>query len=197
MSLRAFLALPLDEVIVERLVEVQRSLASAGARVRWVGAENLHLTIKFLGDVADEQLPDVCRAAEEVSAQIEPFEFSVASVISVPPAVRLRSRQAGAMRMVWVGVDEPAGRLERLHELLEESYADMGFPKENRSFRPHLTLGRVKSGRNVRELRQAVDEIAETAFGIASVNEVIVFSSQLTPDGPVYSPLAKVKLGRN
>ena len=189
MSLRTFLALPLDEEIVERLVDVQRSLASAGARVRWVAGENLHLTIKFLGDVTDEQLGEVCRVAEAVAAQIEPFEFSVASVTSVPPA--------GAMRMVWVGIDEPTGRLEKLHELLEESYAAMGFGKENRSFRPHLTLGRVKGGQNVRQLRAAVSEIAETDFGITSVNELIVFSSQLTPDGPVYSPLAKAKLGNS
>ena len=187
MSLRTFLALPLDEEIVERLVEVQRSLASAGARVRWVNEKNLHLTIKFLGDVTDEQLGDVCRVAEEVASQIEPFEFSVSSVTSVPPA--------GAMRMVWVGIDEQTGRLEKLHELLEESYARMGFKKENRSFRSHLTLGRVKSGQNVKQLRAAVAEIAETNFGITSVNEMIVFSSELTPDGPIYSPMAKVKLG--
>ena len=187
MSLRTFLALPLDEEIVERLVDVQQSLASAGARVRWVDGENLHLTIKFLGDVTDEQLPEVCRVAEEVASQVEPFEFSVAQVTSVPPA--------GAMRMVWVGIDEQTGKLNRLHELLEASYAAMGFGKENRSFRPHLTLGRVKGGRNVKPLRAAVSEIADTEFGIASVNEMIVFSSQLTPDGPIYSPMTTVKLG--
>ncbi|MCK4624986.1 MAG: RNA 2',3'-cyclic phosphodiesterase [Phycisphaerae bacterium] len=187
MSLRTFLALPLNETIVERLVEVQQSLSSAGARVRWVDGENLHLTIKFLGDVTDEQLPEVCRVAEESARQIEPFEFSVAQVISIP--------QAGAMRMVWVGIDEQTGKLNRLHELLEESYAEMGFGKESRSFRPHLTLGRVKSGQNVKQLRAAIDEIAEAEFGIASINEMIVFSSQLTPDGPIYSPMTKVKLG--
>ena len=187
MSLRAFLALPLDEVIVERLVEVQRSLASAGARVRWVGAENLHLTIKFLGDVTDRQLPDVCRVAEDVARQAEPFEFSISRIISVP--------KAGPMKMVWVGIDESTGRLEKLYQLLEESYADMGFPKENRAFRPHLTLGRVKGGKNVRELRAAVDEIAETDFGLQPAEKMIVFSSELMPGGPVYLPMAKVKLG--
>ncbi len=189
MSLRTFLALPLDETIIEKLVEVQRSLASAGARVRWVKPENLHLTIKFLGDVTDEQLSDVCQAAEESARRVEPFKFSVVRVESVPPT--------GAMRMVWVGIDEQTGRLEKLHELLEESYAAMGFSKENRSFRPHLTLGRVKGGRNVKQLREAVSEIEETDFGIASVNKLIVFSSKLTPDGPVYSPMATVNFGEN
>ncbi len=187
MSLRTFLALPLDEVIVERLVEVQRSLSSAGARVRWVDGKNLHLTIKFLGDVTDDQLGDVCRVAGEVASQIEPFEFSVARVTSVPPV--------GAMRMVWVGIDEQTGKLNRLYELLEKSYAAMGFGKESRSFRPHLTLGRVKSGQNVRQLREDVSEIADTEFGIASINEMIVFSSKLTPAGPIYSPMVTVKLG--
>ncbi len=187
MSIRTFLALPLDEGIVEHLVEVQRSLSSAGARVRWVDGENLHLTIKFLGDVTDRQLPDVCRVAEDVARQAEPFEFSISRIISVP--------SAGAMKMVWVGIDEPTGRLEKLYQLLEESYADIGFPKENRLFRPHLTLGRVKGGKNVRELRAAVDEIAETDFGPQSAEKMIVFSSELTPDGPVYLPMAKSRLG--
>lgn len=187
MSLRTFLALPLDDGIVERLVKVQRSLASAGARVRWVGPVNLHLTIKFLGDVTDEQVPEVCRVAEEVARQIEPFEFSVARVISVPPT--------GAMRMVWVGIDEQTGRMERLHELLEKSYAEIGFKKENRSFRPHLTLGRVKGGQNVRQLRAAVAQFADTDFGATPANKIIVFSSKLTPDGPIYSPMVKAKFG--
>ena len=189
MSIRTFLALPLDESIIEKLADARRSLSSAGARVRWVAGENLHLTIKFLGDVTDEQLPEVCRVAEESARQVEPFEFSVSSVTSVP--------QAGAMRMVWVGIDEPTGLLGKLHELLEQAYAEMGFEKENRSFRPHLTLGRVKGGRNVKQLRAAITEIEDTEFGIASINEIIVFSSKLTPDGPIYSPMAKAKLGNS
>jgi 2'-5' RNA ligase len=187
MAVRTFLALPLDEVIVRRLTEAQRSLSSAGARVRWVALENLHLTVKFLGDVIDEDLDKVCRTAEEIASQTQPFEFSIKGLSSVPPA--------GQMRMVWAGVDEPTGRLEKMHSIMEEAYARLGFRAENRAYRPHLTLGRVKSGQNVAQLRAAVGRYAETDFGVQSAEELIVFSSQLTPKGPVYSPLKQASLG--
>ena len=187
MPVRTFLALPLDEIVVEGLLRAQRALASTGARVRWVESDNLHLTIKFLGDVNDEGLDEVCRVAEKVASQAETFEFSVTGLRSVPPT--------GQMRMVWVDVVEPTGRLERLQAALEEAYAALGFKMENRAFRPHLTLGRVKSGKNVSQLREAVAEYSKTDFGIQSAEELIVFSSKLTPTGPVYSPLKTARLG--
>lgn len=187
MPVRTFLALPLDERIVKSLVEAQRSLSAAGAHVRWVQPENLHLTVQFLGDVEETLLPEVCRLAEGAAGQSEPFEFSVAGLLSAPPA--------GRMRMVWVGIEEPTGRLEAMHARLEEAYAQLGFKTENRRFHPHLTLGRVKSGRNVEELRAAVRGYAETAFGVQPAEELIVFSSQLTADGPIYSPLGRAPLG--
>ena len=186
MAVRTFLALPLDESIVRLLMEAQRSLAAAGGRVRWVESENLHLTIKFLGDVEDEHLNDVCRVAEETASQTEPFEFSVRGLLSVPPA--------GQMRMVWARINEPTGRLERMHALLEQAYADLGFKVENRAFQAHLTLGRVKSGQNVIRLRTAVAGFAETDFGVQPTEELVVFSSELTPNGPIYSPLKKARL---
>ena len=186
MAVRTFLALPLAEKIVRRLAEAQQSLLSAGARVRWVGQTNLHLTIKFLGGVEDDALNEVCRIAEEVAAQTDPFEFSVRGLSSVPPA--------GQMRMVWAGIDEATGRLERMHALLEDAYVHLGFRKENRGFHPHLTLGRVKAGQNVQQLRSAVAAFAETDFGVQPAEELIVFSSKLTPEGPIYSPLKTASL---
>ena len=187
MSIRTFIALELDAAVVERLVAVQRSLSSAGANVRWVAGENLHLTLKFLGEVSEEHLPDVCEVVSQAASQIKPFDFSVSGVVCVP--------RAGAVRMVWAGVDEQTGRLGRLQGMLEESLEDMGFCKENRSYKPHLTLGRLGGTRNVRELRNAVSDIAQTEFGTARAEEIMVFSSQLTPEGPVYAPLSRAKLG--
>jgi len=186
MAGRTFLALPLAEGVVRRLTEAQRQLATVGAHVRWVAPENLHLTVKFLGEVNDEDLGRVCRTAEEIASRVESFPFSVAGLSAVPPA--------GQLRMVWAGIDESTGRLEKLQGLLEAAYAELGFKAENRAFRPHLTLGRVKSGRGVAELRSAVGELAETDFGAQPAEELIVFSSTLTPAGPVYAPLTKAPL---
>jgi 2'-5' RNA ligase len=187
MAVRTFLALPLAEGIVAGLLEARRELMDAGGHVRWVSGQNLHLTVKFLGAVEDRDLSEVCRLAEQAASQVEPFKFVVKGLSAVPPA--------GQMRMVWCGVEEPTGRLARLAELAEQAYVGMGFKGENRRFRPHLTLGRVKTGRNVAQLREAVARFAHTDFGTQPADELIVMSSQLTPDGPVYSPLATARLG--
>jgi len=187
MSIRTFVAIPIDKEITQQLVEVQQALSASGARVRWVAGENIHLTMKFLGDVRDEQINDVCEAAKQVAKKIEPFEFTVAGVMCIPPR--------GALRMIWVGLTDKTGTSEKLQSLLEDTYAQMGFRKENRSFRPHLTLGRVKSSKNTDQLRQAVEKFANKEFGLQLADQIIVFSSQLKPDGPVYSPMATIKLG--
>ena len=187
MPTRTFLALPLDEGIVNRLVKVQQALADSGAQVRWVERENLHLTLKFLGNVFDEQLAEVCRVAKAIAAEAEPFEFAIRGVEAVPAT--------GQLRMVWVGIDEPTGRLAALNDAAERAYSDLGFKQENRQYRPHLTLGRVKSGQGVEDLRHAAGQHRDADFGAQGADELIVFSSHLEREGPVYSPLATLALG--
>ncbi len=186
MLVRTFLALPLDDGIQGRLVAAQESLASAGARVRWVARENLHLTVKFLGGVEDRALGEVCAAAKRSAGEVEPFAFAVRGLSAVP--------NAGPLRMIWAGIDDPTGRLGSLNELLEKSFAALGFKEEKRAFRPHLTLGRVKGGRNASQLRAAAGEWRETDFGEQPAEELIVFSSELTPDGPIYTALSRAPL---
>ena len=188
MMVRTFMALPLSEAVKARLVAAQEDLAAASeARIRWVARENLHLTVKFLGDVEDRTLNDVCAVAAEAAGQVEPFSLAVTGLRAVPPA--------GRMRMVWAGVDEPTRRLAKLHALLEESCASLGFKEENRAFRPHLTLGRVKGGRDVAALRAAAAGFADTDFGACPVDELIVLSSDLGPKGPTYTALSHARLG--
>ena len=188
MAIRTFLALPLDEAIVARLDRAQRDLMGVGAKVRWVGGVNLHLTVKFLGDVQDEDIADVCEVARQVAGQIPPFEFALKGLRSVP--------SSGQMRMVWCDVRDGAGRLVELAALAEEAFAELGYKRELRPYKPHLTIGRVKSGRSIPELRRAVAEHADTDFGLQAATELIVFSSELSKEGPAYAPLATWQLGR-
>ena len=187
MSTRTFLALPLDEAILRGLVAVQRKLARVGADVRWVEPENLHVTVKFLGGVEDAALADVCNVAEQIAAQIEPFGLEIRGVGAQPPA--------GQLRMVWAGIDDPDGGLGRLNDLAERAYAGLGFKQELRQYHPHLTLGRVKTGRKVDALRQVIAELADTDFGRQGADDLLVFASRLTPQGPVYSPMKTIRLG--
>jgi len=119
---------------------------------------------------------------------VAPFEFVVKGLTSVPPA--------GQMRMVWCGVEEASGRLAELAELAEQAYAELGYKRELRPYKPHLTIGRVKSGRSIPELRRAVSGYANAEFGVQPAEELIFFSSELGREGPTYAPLAVAPLGR-
>lgn len=187
MRTRTFLALPMDMGIIDRLVKAQGRLAQAGADVRWVDRENLHVTVKFLGGVADRELGQVCSIAQEIASQIDAFEFVVQGLVAQPPT--------GQLRMVWAGVEEVTGRLRQLQEIAEKAYVGLGFKQENRLYTSHLTLGRIKAGTNVDQLREAVKEFAETDFGVQAADELIVFSSQLEREGPTYTALVTVPLG--
>ncbi|NQU76283.1 MAG: RNA 2',3'-cyclic phosphodiesterase [Planctomycetes bacterium] len=187
MPTRTFLALDLDETIRSRLAKMQQQLADADAAVRWTVPSQLHVTMKFLGDVADQGLPEVCRLAAEVAAGVEAFNFSVAEVLRAPAH--------GQIRMVWIGIVDPSGQMAKLSRLLEEAYAEIGFKAEGRRFQPHMTLGRVKGGRNVAQLCGAIVAAAQTDFGVQSASEIVVYASKLGPHGPMYTPLATCPLG--
>jgi len=186
MATRTFLALDLTAETHRRLGRVQARLAEAGAHVRWVNTEQIHVTVQFLGDVGDEDLPELCRLAAEVAATVEPFDFAVGRVIAAPPG--------GRMRMVWVEVADPTARMGVLHERLNDLAAGMGLKSETRRFRPHLTLGRIKGREGLGTLRKAIGEIAED-FGAQWADQLIVYASRLGRDGPVYTPLATAPLG--
>jgi len=189
MEIRTFVALPLDEAVRDRLAAAREALAAAApaVRVRWVARANLHLTVKFLGGVDERLLAEVCRAAGEVAAAGGPFEFRVRGLAPVPAR--------GPLRMIWAGIEEATGRLTELAERLERTFREMGYKEERRAFHPHLTLGRVKSPRGADALRDAARARAETDFGLQPAEEIVVFSSELTRDGPVYTAVARAPLG--
>ena len=188
MAVRTFLALDIDRSIQDRLAEFQQKLAACEAKGRLVAPENLHVTLHFLGDVADEMTAEVCEMVEAVAGQLDPFDFEVKGIRCVPPG--------GRPRMIWAGVDDPAGQMASLHEALGEALGGLGVRREERGFKPHLTLIRFKLVRNVTQVHSLAAEHAETLFGTRHAGEVCVYSSQLTPRGPVYSRMAAPPLGR-
>jgi 2'-5' RNA ligase len=188
MGIRTFIALPMDEEVIHRLVEAQHSLADVEADVRWVEPVNLHLTLKFLGEIEDRQAADVCAVARDIAAETAPFEMTVKGLVSSPAA--------GQMRMIWANIEEPTDQLALLQEFIDEAFGGLGFKEENRQFRPHLTVARIKSGRNIPQLRTAVRAFHDTVFGRHWADHLIVFSSELTSDGPIYTPLATAEFGK-
>jgi 2'-5' RNA ligase len=186
--LRTFIAVDLGKAIRDRAVALQEKLAQSDAPVKWVEAENIHVTLLFLGEVDDRAVPDVCRAVADVCRTHTPFEMSIERVGCFPNERR--------PRVVWMGVGTGAQDLCALHDALEPPLLDLGcYRREERKYAPHITLGRVKSDRPSDKLAQALAKNAGWHGGQTSVREVLVLSSELTRDGPLYTVLSRAKLG--
>jgi len=184
-SVRTFVAVEMPENIRRQFGEVESRLMKADAHVKWVEPHHIHITMKFLGEIDEDRLVDVFRGVEEGVRGLGPFEASLAGLGAFPNLKR--------PRVVWVGVDRGKDLLATLQKKVEDSICRFGFPKEDRSFSPHLTIGRVKSPRGLPELVEAImgTHFETVSFG---VKEVVVMESTLTSAGPIYSPLRKVGL---
>ena len=188
MAIRTFLAIDLDDAVRRGLRRVEADVPPEAAKIRWVDDAQRHVTLKFLGDVDDAQVADVCRTAGEIARRHEPFSIEVGPVQCVPPAGR-------QVRMVWARVQETTGRLADLARQLNEAFRDMGLPYETRPFSAHVTLGRVRFCRHADALRTCLGEWAHRPARSQGVSEIVVYSSLLTPTGPVYTPMAHLPLG--
>ncbi|MHC4442304.1 MAG: RNA 2',3'-cyclic phosphodiesterase [Planctomycetota bacterium] len=184
--MRCFLAIELPTEIRDRLRDLQDRLSVLGRAVRWTRVDNIHLTVKFLGEVPDDQVSAICETATEVAGRFERFEVTVAGTGCFPPG--------GAARIVWVGMPDPPPILLGCQRVCEDRYARLGFKKENRSFKPHLTVGRVKDFGASAQIRAAVEELKQFNAGSFIVEELVMFQSVLKPQGPVYTPLARASL---
>ena len=190
MPKRTFIAVDIDEPARKNLAELRYKFDDPRCKINWVSPENLHVTVKFLGDVEDNLLPKVCDAIGKTVSQSGPLEFDVRGVIAIPTLRRLR--------MLWAKVDEPTGRFIDIFNKIESALEPLGFPRENRSFSPHITLARIKHiPKNVdieNTMGKSFEQYADTDFGFVSAPGITVYTSELTPAGPVYAPIAKPTL---
>lgn len=186
--MRCFLAIELPQAVHDRLAELQKRLAVLDRLVRWTRVEQIHLTLKFLGDVPDRQAAAVCVAARKVAERFEPFDLDIRGTGCFP--------LGGPARIVWAGLADPPASLLECQEACEETYAALGFKPEKRMFKPHLTIGRVRDGADSRQVRAAVQAQADFAAGRCRVTELVMFQSVLRPSGPIYTAIARAPLSR-
>jgi 2'-5' RNA ligase len=186
--LRTFIAVDIGKAIRGRAVSLQETLARSAPEVKWVEPENLHVTLLFLGEVDERDVPAVCRVVAEVAEQIPAFPMQVATAGCFPNPRRPRT--------LWVGVGQGVQEMVALHDALEGPLLELGcYRREDRPYTPHITLGRVKSDRPTDKLAQALARQAGWVGGEIEVREVLVMSSELRPQGPVYTVLSRGKLG--
>lgn len=186
--LRTFIAVDLGKTIRDRIITLQETLARTGTEIKWVEPENLHVTLLFLGEVDQRQVINVCRMVQDCATKQPAFSLSVETVGCFPNERR--------PRVVWVGVGEGAQELCALHDALEGPLQELGYRREERRYTPHITMGRVKSERSTDDLAVSLAKRAGWKAGAVTVEEILVMSSQLTPQGPQYMVLSRAKLGQ-
>lgn len=185
-SLRTFIAVEISPEVRSHARQLTARLQDCGAKATWVKPEAMHLTLKFLGEVDLLDTPAVCDAVATAVADLPPFEIEVHGAGAFPTIARPRT--------VWLGVRRGQEELIALHDAVELALSRLGYRQENRRFRPHLTLGRVRGDHGLDELGEIVRQHADFMGGVASVDEVVVFSSELESGGPIHEPLAVAPL---
>ncbi len=187
--MRAFFCIELDEPIKDGLngliQALKREPALRAARVSWVKRENLHVTLKFLGEVAPDQVEELHLAAEAAWEGFKPFSLELNLLGAFPNPQR--------PRVIWVGSSAPPQEIIRLYERLEEELEPLGFPPEGKPYTPHVTLGRVKGGTR---MGSGLAGVKLTPFRfVAEARGLTLMESQLDPAGAIYRPLFRLEEG--
>lgn len=189
--LRAFVAIELPEPIQAFLAQLQDKLRKGGtASVKWVAPENIHLTLKFLGNIDASEVPRLSEALSEAVKEVVPFNLELGDAGAFP---NIRSP-----RVVWIGLAGELEWLRTLHKNIEQGLIQLGFAPEERGFSPHLTLGRVREGASPEERRRLGEKVsllkpaANSSFRVGSIS---LMKSTLTREGAIYNRLASFALG--
>jgi 2'-5' RNA ligase len=178
--IRSFIAFDLDnEAILKKMMNVQDLLVETGADLKPVETENIHITLRFLGDIRVENVERIHEEMRKV--KFTPFQAKIHGVGAFP--------NVNSPRVVWAGITEGADELQNIFSQLEPRLRDLGFAPDSRGFSPHLTIARVRSGRNKEKLAQCIKENCDTEFGTVNAGCLRLKKSQLTPKGPLYSTL--------
>jgi RNA 2',3'-cyclic 3'-phosphodiesterase len=183
-TFRAFIAIDLPESVKSFLSEAQEALKSYGFGVKWVRPQNIHLTLKFLGDTATADTDKIAEAMT-LAARNCPIVSLTAKGVGVFPNAR-------RPRVIWAGLNGQVEALVNLQQMLNAHLADLGFATDTRGFKSHLTLGRVKGKIASDRMIAAIDKLKEFESELFETHEVVLFKSELRPSGAVYTKVQRV-----
>jgi 2'-5' RNA ligase len=187
--IRTFIAAELSPSVKARAAKLISGLRPAGAEINWVQPQQMHLTLKFLGDVPDTETPDICRVVARAVAPFEPFEVICRGVGAFPNLEHPRT--------LWIGIQDGAEELCRLQAAIDDALKrELGFAREPRKFQPHLTIGRVKHipPEAQDQFARLLAEHANFDADLAAIDEVVTFASFLSRSGPEHEALDHAEL---
>ncbi len=187
--MRSFIAIELSPLVSSKIDTHVRQLANKVTQgVRWVPARNIHLTVKFLGDIPEEKCKHLANQIERPLAKTPSFSFAVRGWGVYPNKNR--------PRVIWIGVEAP-DTLKNVYSIVETAASEIGIPREERPFSPHLTVGRVlqhASHEDMKHISALLTQFSVGLLGHVEVTHISFFSSVLKPTGAEYTCLYNLKL---
>lgn len=184
---RAFIAIPVASGVASRASELMRRLRASNAAVNWVAPQNLHLTLKFLGETPINEAPEICEAVRRATADAPPFDVAFRGLSAFPSVDKPRT--------IWLGVSEGEQDLADLAGRIDDELAKLGYARETRKFSAHLTIGRVRESiASDHPLLDAMAKHVDFDANIMGVDEVVIYASFLDRKGPTYDALGTVEL---
>lgn len=181
MTIRVFIAIEIDSEIKNKLSEYLSKLKRTGADVKWVAPENIHLSLKFIGYIEKETLINLNKIISDAVSCIGPFSISIGNIGAFPSIEK--------PRVVFVCVQERGNNLLMIYEKIDKGVEPLGIKRESKKYVGHITLGRVKSQKNISKLKNILNSGTECYFGLEKVTSLSLIQSKLTPTGPLYTRL--------
>lgn len=178
-QVRAFLAIDLDDDLKPKINKVIKEFKQTDARIKYVELTNLHLTLKFFGDIDTNGLDLLEEAIANVTSRYGSFKINIRGCGAFPNTKRIK--------VIWLGIDGD-GIIRNLHDELDKEFVSLGFDRDKR-FSTHLTIGRMKSAKNKDKVKSAIEEFADIEIGEMEVTKICLKKSTLTPAGPIYEDL--------
>ncbi len=180
---RGFIAI--DITATPTLLTFIKEISKTGADVKLVEPENIHITIKFLGDTDEKYIDAIEMGMKESIKDITPFLVTLKGTGVFP--------NEKYIKILWVGITDTS-RIETIAHSIDTSLVPLGFKKEKRGFSAHLTVGRVKTARNKDQLLSVVEQFNKEEFTTQEVRSIVLKKSELTPKGPIYTTVREVHL---
>jgi len=180
---RGFIAI--DVNTTPNILNLLKDITNSNADVKLVEPQNIHITLKFLGDVEKDNIDDIEQIMKDSVKEIEPFTIKLNGTGVFP--------NQNYIRVVWMGIKD-AEIIETISRSIDERLSQLGFKREKRGFSAHLTIGRVKTAKNKQLLLKAIEDYKDSEFSTQEINSIKLKKSDLTPKGPIYTTLREVKL---
>jgi len=184
--MRAFIAIDLREEIIKCIEQIQNDLKTVPCNIKWTAPQNLHITLKFLGDIDEKKTSQIKEAVKNIAQKTAVIKTRPTTLGTFPPGKRAR--------IIWLGLSDDQMRISQLADELETALEHFGFEKENRPFKSHVTIGRVRSLKNINQVLEKINIQKIDPSLQQQINNVTFYKSTLTSTGPIYTPIEEFNL---